>query len=255
MTLNNASSLRAKYGETYHGQLISGAKVPDRGLWWTAYSTEGEAPQDYSSFHRGRGVLGEIGQDLTDVGAAANRVAQSICPPGTYCENGIARLCPAGTYGFAYGTATPECAGKAWRGYYCPAGSTRGKQMICPAGRWGTEGMGSEQCEGECAAGYYCPAGSTSPTQHECGGETVFCPPSSPFPRNVSTGYYATGGSVRTRTGQALCRAHTPPAGEKRANICPSTTMPLGGPATFYDSKIEANEYSRDVNEQGAELH
>ena len=82
MTLNNASSLRAKYGETYHGQLISGAKVPDRGLWWTAYSTEGEAPQDYSSFHRGRGVLGEIGQDLTDVGAAANRVAQSICPPG-----------------------------------------------------------------------------------------------------------------------------------------------------------------------------
>jgi hypothetical protein len=239
----------------YEGQLISGSRVPDRGLWWTADSTEGESPQDYSSFHRGRGVLGEIGRDISDVGSAANRVAQSICPPGTYCEKGIARLCPRGVYGFAYGTATPKCAGKCWSGHYCPAGSTRAKQMPCPAGRWGTEAMGSELCEGECAAGYYCPLRSMSPTQVECGGETLFCPPSSPHPRNVSMGYYATGGSVKTRTGQAPCRAHTPPAGERRSGICPSNTQPLDGPAAFYDTTMDVNERHRDINEQGVQTH
>ena len=55
-------------------------------------NVRGEEPSGYTIFHRGRGVLGEIGRDLSDIGAAANRVAQSICPPGTYCEGGIARL-------------------------------------------------------------------------------------------------------------------------------------------------------------------
>ena len=125
---------------------------------------------------------------------------------------------------------------------------------ILMLGRWGTEGMGTEFCEGECKAGYYCPTASTSPTQNECGGETVFCPQSSGKPQNVSNGYYATGGSVRTRTGQALCLAHTPPIGGKKINICPSTTMPLKGPAEWYDTFIEADEHERDVNEQGVEL-
>ena len=34
-------------------------------------------------------------------GAPITRPAQSQCPPGSYCEEGVDRLCPAGRYGGA----------------------------------------------------------------------------------------------------------------------------------------------------------
>ena len=77
------------------------------------------------------------------------------------------------------------------------------------------------QCTGECQAGYFCPTGSVSPTQRECGGEDVYCPTGSGAPIPIPTGYYSTGGDVRTRSGKSECReqdsAYLPQ--------CPSTTI------------------------------
>jgi hypothetical protein len=44
--------------------------------------------------------------------------------------------------------------------------------------------------------------GSTSARQNECGGETVYCPVGSGMPLNVTLGYYSTGQTLTTRTGQ-----------------------------------------------------
>jgi len=156
----------------------------------------------------------------------------------------------AGTY---IGLSSEECSGPCKAGYYCPAGSTwhRGGQdtytrrtsdkytfaevkdggggLPCPAGRWGGEGMTTDKCEGLCAAGYFCPVGSISPTQTSCGAETLYCPPGSGEPLNVTKGYYATGGTVTTRTGQAECLAQTAPDGARLEEICPSTTIGEGG--------------------------
>ena len=63
-----------------------------------------------------------------------------------------------------------------------------------------------------CSAGYYLPANATSCSA--CGGNRVWCPggtftpSSSAQGRNsVSSGYYTTGGTITTRTGQAKCEA------------------------------------------------
>jgi len=45
--------------------------------------------------------------DLSGLGASANRVAQTRCPPGAYCERGVARRCPAGTHGWQWGLQSP----------------------------------------------------------------------------------------------------------------------------------------------------
>ncbi|KAA0145817.1 hypothetical protein FNF31_07950 [Cafeteria roenbergensis] len=52
---------------------------------------------------------------------------------------------------------------------------------------------------------YACPA--SSPTQQACGSNNVFCPTGSAAPTTVSPGYYSTGGSTTTRSGQAACPA------------------------------------------------
>mmetsp|Transcript_96744 Transcript_96744/g.276242 ORF Transcript_96744/g.276242 Transcript_96744/m.276242 type:complete len:250 (+) Transcript_96744:494-1243(+) len=184
---------------------------------------------------------------------------------------------PTGTY---IGLSSEECSGPCKAGYYCPAGSTwhRGGQdtytrrtsdkytfaevkdggggLPCPAGRWGGEGMTTDKCEGLCAAGYFCPVGSISPTQTSCGAETLYCPPGSGEPLNVTKGYYATGGTVTTRTGQAECLAQTAPDGARLEEICPSTTVGEGGllgPDRWYDGMYDPFEYTRSVNEDGAE--
>jgi len=43
---------------------------------------------------------------------------------------------------------------------------------------------------------------STSSTERECGGATFYCPRGVGEPLNVTLGFYATGGSVTTRTNQ-----------------------------------------------------
>jgi len=258
-------ALRAGQNFTYASVRAAGvlSEAGGRGDWYTEAYDPMDDWHDRAGSRRftGRHPVGPQegshwpGGDLTNLGASANRVAQAVCPPGAYCERGVARLCPAGQYGWAFGASEPACAGACGPGHWCPQGSIRRLENVCPAGRWSAGGSGSILCAGECVPGYFCPEGSASATEHACGGETVYCPPSSPLPINVTEGHYATGGSPRTRSGQEPCQsyAQSPPAGERRLRVCPSTTMPLAGPSAWYDVKVDANEYKRDVNDQGVE--
>ena len=82
-----------------------------------------------------------------------------------------------------------------------------GKKFECPPGRYGSQlGMTSPECSGPCQAGYFCPAASVSPRERRCGGKHVFCLPGAFEPTPVSPGWYTTGGSFDTRTGQAQCQ-------------------------------------------------
>lgn len=47
-------------------------------------------------------------------GSATNRtrVAQAICPPGSYCSDSIAILCPMGSYGSTAGLKDSTCTGE-----------------------------------------------------------------------------------------------------------------------------------------------
>lgn len=154
-----------------------------------------------------------------------------ICPPGSFCVDGIPILCPAGTYSSINGSSSRACEGQCLAGYYCLEGSTSSTQYPCPAGRFGKLGMVDENCAGACAAGYYCPSTSTSPLQKECGGEMVYCPIGSGAPISVTKGYYSTGGSSTTRFNQTRCLNSSfayigdQPASNKRVNICPDTTV------------------------------
>ena len=125
--------------------------------------------------------------------------AEVICPPGSYCVEGVRHLCPPGRYGTIQQSIKPEC-------------------------------------DGPCAIGYYCPAGSIVSTEHACGSTDVYCPPSSGAPVKVTSGYYTTGSNEDlvhldvdnenyldlTRGHQKLCEPgyYCAPDGIKR--VCPS---------------------------------
>ena len=79
--------------------------------------------------------------------------SQEICPPGSYCVDGIRYLCPAGRYGMKSGETNSSCTGP-------------------------------------CAVGYYCPAGSISKIQIPCGSHHNYCPFESKTPLVVSKGHY-----------------------------------------------------------------
>lgn len=131
-----------------------------------------------------------------------------------------------------------SCSGLCSPGYYCPMASTSSTQSACPAGIYGAESgltsrecspmcetsgapnatssLGSRFCKSRtCSAGYICPVASVSPTQQECGGVNVFCPPGSVVPTPVSSGYYTIGAisapllptsdDESTRTSQQQC--------------------------------------------------
>ncbi|MCX6807647.1 MAG: hypothetical protein NTZ80_02500, partial [Patescibacteria group bacterium] len=91
-------------------------------------------------------------------------------------------------------------------GYYSPAANNLRSQ--CAAGRYGSTTTNSAStCNGACTAGYYCPAGSVSAAASACGGNGFYCPAGSGSATAVSSGYYSTGGTSTTRTGQTQCEA------------------------------------------------
>lgn len=93
-------------------------------------------------------------------------------------------------------------------GKYCtsPTKSADLPSRLCNAGRYSTGGATSSTCPGVCTAGYVCAAGSSSASPAECGGSGErYCPSGSSSYATVSTGYYTTGGTVTTRTSQAIC--------------------------------------------------
>jgi hypothetical protein len=107
---------------------------------------------------------------------------KTMCPPGSYCIQGLKRLCPAGRFGVTEGLATYECTAKCPPGTYCAVGSPEPvicptgsfcpdgvRSWPCPSGRYGaTQGLKGEVCSGLCNIGHYCEPGSTSSTQTRC---------------------------------------------------------------------------------------
>ena len=54
-----------------------------------------------------------------------------------------------------------------------------------------------------CEGGFFCTSGQRT----KCGGGDLFCPPEASSPSTVQLGWYSTGGSTDTRTGEATCEA------------------------------------------------
>jgi hypothetical protein len=85
--------------------------------------------------------------------SSLTRTSTLPCPPGSYCQEGIASPCPRGRYASRHGTI-------------------------------------SSSCEGDCSPGYYCLEGSNSSKQHPCGNYSVYCPRGSSEPLSVHNGFY-----------------------------------------------------------------
>jgi hypothetical protein len=160
-------------------------------------------------------------------GTAARCTA--LCPLGHFCPEGspAPTLCAAGRYGASEGQHLDGCSGVCAPGFYCPAGSTSPTEKPCPDGTVAADrvdasggGLGSlDDCSATCASGYCpgepCPAGHYCPAEtapghaknhaHPCGSPTLFCPAASSAPTPVSAGFYSTGGTAITRSGQASC--------------------------------------------------
>eukprot|EP00947_MAST-08B_sp_MAST-8B-sp1_P002249 g2249.t1 len=166
------------------------------------------------------------------------RSGQAICPAGMYCSQGVAHLCPAGRYGSAAGLTDPNCSGPCGQGFACPEGSTSpdAKTGVCQAGYYCA--TGSSTTESPCGgADVYCPRGSAAPLpvqqgyyslpldededlrwsvqrcepgylceagkREPCGADTFYCVKGARTP--VQAGYYSTGGTAETRTGERQC--------------------------------------------------
>eukprot|EP00752_Nemacystus_decipiens_P014158 g12590.t1 len=181
-------------------------------------------------------------------GPPDRRAAQAVCPTGTYCQEGVSIPCPAGTYGDAPGLFSPVCSGACPAGRYCLSGTPVPSAsasiaavddvgLACPPGRYGVEGMGDAMCTGPCPKGYYCPAGSVSGLAY---GSGYYCPEGSAERKNVTVGWFATGGGGEwTRSGQVECPAasgeggggSTPPSGKSIVERCPDNTVGWDGVA------------------------
>ena len=124
---------------------------------------------------------------------------------------------PCSTMGSNYtcsgGTACPKlnsvtCSA----GYYLPANATScsacgGNNYYCPGGTFNVSS--SAQGRNTVSSGYYSTGGtSTTRTgQSQCGGNNYYC--SGGVRNTVSSGYYSTGGTSTTRTGQSQCTGAT----------------------------------------------
>ena len=105
------------------------------------------------------------------------------CELGHYCEAGSANFtaaiervrlgltnttlmasCEAGRFGANNSLIDYKCSGKCEPGYYCPTGSTSGRERACPSGTFNPKAQlaSPDQCE-VCDVGYYCPEAATRP--------------------------------------------------------------------------------------------
>ena len=72
------------------------------------------------------------GGNYTTGGDATNttRFDQAVCPPGTFCSDGLSLACPKGKYGSTPGLATQACSGWCTPGHYCTLGTAN--PIPCP---------------------------------------------------------------------------------------------------------------------------
>jgi len=150
---------------------------------------------------------------------SADRVA---CVAGTYQASTGQSTCTAATAGYyvstAGATAQTACGGNT---VYCPGTSQTGTTAVT-SGYYSTGGTATTRTgQSQCTAGNYCVSGvqtaasdgyyvstAGATAQTACGGNTVYCPGTSrTAPTTVTSGYYSTGGTATTRTGQSQCTA------------------------------------------------
>lgn len=128
-----------------------------------------------------------------------------FCPEGSHAsiavQNGYYTIHATTLYLYGLGDRFQIKERKCPPGSYC----INGRKYLCDAGYWGSEfGLNVSTCSGICNPGYYCPEGSTSPTEFMCGDAGFYCTEGAYKPTKVSLGYYSTGGTHSTRTGQQM---------------------------------------------------
>ena len=72
----------------------------------------------------------------------STRRGQSICPPGSYCVDGIRYPCPKGRFGNTEGLSDSTCTGYCPSGFFCPEGTS--DPIPCP--EYTYSGGGSWTC-------------------------------------------------------------------------------------------------------------
>ena len=140
------------------------------------------------------------GKFSPDVGRNSSCVVD--CPAGRACRpagTSNPSPCAAGLYGVNCNSVCPA-------GSYCEQGAA--VPVPCPAGRFGaSDGLPSSTCTGDCPAGYYCGNGTVAPLV--CGNASVYCPGGSSSPSLVPPGSYSTpeAGNASLRSGVAQCQS------------------------------------------------
>ena len=163
------------------------------------------------------------GYYLSDCGTSG-WTGQSISSPafGNSCV-----ACPSG-YFCSGGTVCPKSSSITCSpGYYLPANSSTctacgSNNYYCPGGTFSGTST-SARGRYTVSSGYYSTGGTTTTRtgQSQCGGNTYYC--RSGMRYSVTPGYYSTGGTSTTRTGQSQCTGATYCTGGVKYN-CPSET-------------------------------
>ncbi len=89
-------------------------------------------------------------------------------------------------------------------GYYLNGTNAGNSCTPCPSGCTCAGGTAAPSCTPKCPAGQY----YTGSTCSNCGGPKWYCPGDNKW-YTVSSGYYSTGGTLTTRTGQSQCTGTT----------------------------------------------
>ena len=153
--------------------------------------------------------------------AGSTSATQNACGFAKYCTAGSssATSCPtnSNTTSTTSGTALSSCLGNS--GYYnCESGTCNvagtgyysatlsNSRSQCDAGYYGSSTTNNvNTCNGQCNAGYYCSAGSSSATANACGSNDYYSNTGASSCTQATPGYYTTGGTSTTRTGQTAC--------------------------------------------------
>ena len=229
----------------------------------------------------------------TTGGTTTTRTGQTKCEAGNYCSGGVKTECGGGKYSAAgatscsnitagcYGTsASSSCPAVCGANTYSNAGAS--SCTSCPtdyknSGDTATAHAGSASCIitvsggyyigtagdnssnwDKCSAGYYKAAhsvayGSTSSCS-ACGAVNKYSAAGASACSTVSTGYYTTGGTTTTRTGQSQCTSGTYCTGGVQ-NTCPSG---YGASAAGSDAaadcymSVAATKYVKAANDSSA---
>ena len=148
-------------------------------------------------------------------GTSAGSACPAVCGDAQYSNAGAASCSGCPTDYKNSGTEAASHAGSASciitvsGGYYIgTAGDNSSNWDKCAGGTYKaqhTVAYGSTSSCATCSAGYYCPAGAGSQTA--CGSNAKYSGSGAAACSDVSSGYYTTGGTSTTRTGQTKCEA------------------------------------------------